>query len=164
MGAHLPALQVIIPLLAAPLCVLVRGARAAWLVAVAASWSALAVAVCLLQRVLASGEPISYHLGGHAPPHGIELRVDALNAFVLLIVTGVSAVVVSASRGSLKSEMAPERHYLYFAATLLCMTGLLGMIYGSWAKAVPGDPSLGGGDYSQLEEYAAAARKFWPGN
>ncbi len=127
MGAHLPALQVIIPLLAAPLCVLVRGARAAWLVAVAASWSALAVAVCLLQRVLASGEPISYHLGGHAPPHGIELRVDALNAFVLLIVTGVSAVVVSASRGSLKSEMAPERHYLYFAATLLCMTGLLGM-------------------------------------
>ena len=44
------------------------------------------------------------------------------------------------------------------------VTGLLGMIYGSWAKAVPGDPSLGGGDYSQLEEYAAAARKFWPGN
>ena len=43
------------------------------------------------------------------------------------------------------------------------ISGLLGMIYGSWAKHVPGDPALGGGDYSQLEQYAAAARKFWPG-
>ena len=43
------------------------------------------------------------------------------------------------------------------------ISGLLGMVYGSWAKHVPGDPALGGGDYSQLEEYAAAARKFWPG-
>jgi hypothetical protein len=42
--------------------------------------------------------------------------------------------------------------------------GLLGMIYGSWASGpVPGDPRLGNGDYSQLEEYAAAARKYWPG-
>jgi hypothetical protein len=42
--------------------------------------------------------------------------------------------------------------------------GLLGMIYGSWASGpVPGDPLLGGGDYSQLEAYAAAARKYWPG-
>jgi hypothetical protein len=30
--------------------------------------------------------------------------------------------------------------------------GLLGMIYGSWASGpVPGDPYLGGGDYSELE-------------
>lgn len=39
--------------------------------------------------------------------------------------------------------------------------GLLGMIYGSWAHNVAGDPRLGGGDYSELETYAAAARKHW---
>lgn len=43
------------------------------------------------------------------------------------------------------------------------VSGLLGMIYGSWASGpVPGDQYLGGGDYSQLEEYAAAARRYWP--
>ena len=34
--------------------------------------------------------------------------------------------------------------------------GLLGMMYGSWASGpVPGDPYLGGGDYSQLEAYVS---------
>ncbi|MAF65445.1 MAG: cation:proton antiporter [Planctomycetes bacterium] len=127
MDAQLPALQIVIPLLAAPLCVALRASRAAWLIAVTACWSSLAVAISLLRRVLAEGEAISYHVGGHAPPHGIELRVDALNAFVLVIVTGISAVVVSASRASLSEELPEKRHYLYFAATLLCMTGLLGM-------------------------------------
>jgi multicomponent Na+:H+ antiporter subunit D len=126
-AAQLPALQIVIPLLAAPVCVALRQPRVAWLTAVVATWSSLAVAVVLLQHVLATGEAVSYHLGGHAPPHGIELRVDALNAFVLLIVTGISAVVVSASRKSLSEELSEKQHYLYFAATLLCMTGLLGM-------------------------------------
>mmetsp|Transcript_1745 Transcript_1745/g.4435 ORF Transcript_1745/g.4435 Transcript_1745/m.4435 type:complete len:148 (-) Transcript_1745:1313-1756(-) len=43
------------------------------------------------------------------------------------------------------------------------VSGLLGMMYGSWASGpVPGDPDLGGGDYSQLEQYAEAARRYWP--
>ena len=40
--------------------------------------------------------------------------------------------------------------------------GLLGMIYGPWAHTVPGDPRLGGGDYTQLERYAAASKAQWP--
>ena len=38
MTDHLPVLQVVIPLLAAPLCALVRRGRIAWGIALAASW------------------------------------------------------------------------------------------------------------------------------
>lgn len=41
--------------------------------------------------------------------------------------------------------------------------GVLGMIYGPWAHdSAPGDPQLGGGDYTQLESYATTSRKLWP--
>ena len=44
-ATHLPALQVVLPLLAAPLTVLLRRPGLAFLVAVAASWCALAMAL-----------------------------------------------------------------------------------------------------------------------
>ena len=124
---QLPALQIAIPLLAAPVCVVLRSARACWLLALAVTWAGLLMSWTLLQEVRRTGEAISYHLGGWAPPLGIELRVDYANAFVLLIVTGVSAVVLTASPRSLASELPRERHYLFWAAYLLCMTGLAGM-------------------------------------
>ena len=39
MSQHFPILQVVVPLLAAPLCLFVRNGRAAWGLAVIASWS-----------------------------------------------------------------------------------------------------------------------------
>ncbi len=123
---QLPALQIIVPLMTAPLCVLLRNARATWALAMAATGFAFATSVLLLIQVL-DGSTISYALGGWPPPWGIELRIDAVNAFVLLIVTGISSVVLTACPRSLEVEVSKERHYLFFAAYLLCMTGLLGM-------------------------------------
>ena len=80
-AAHYPVLQIVIPLIAAPLCVLVRRGTWSWLLAVAASWICLYISVQLLLQVMASG-PISYELGGWAAPWGIEYRVDSVNAFV----------------------------------------------------------------------------------
>ena len=45
MIAHLPALQVVIPLLAAPLLVLLRQRTLALVIAVLVSWVSLAIAV-----------------------------------------------------------------------------------------------------------------------
>jgi multicomponent Na+:H+ antiporter subunit D len=123
---HLPILQIVVPMMTAPLCVLLRRPRATWALALAATWFAFATSILLLLRVHHEGA-VSYQLGGWPPPWGIELRVDALNAFVLLIVTGISSVVLTASPRSLESEVPKERHYLFWAAYLLCMTGLLGM-------------------------------------
>ncbi len=125
---QLPVLQVVLPMMAAPFCVIVHRPLATWLLTVLVTWTSLVTSCLLLTWVLASPQGvISYALGGWPAPWGIELRIEVINAFVLVIVTGISAIVVTAAPRSLISEIARERHHLFYAAFLLCMTGLLGM-------------------------------------
>ncbi len=124
--SNLPALQVVLPLIAAPLCLLLRSSALTWLVAWSATWSAAAISVAILLKVLSSGT-ISYAFGGWAPPWGIEYRIDALNAFVLVLVAMVAAAIVPYARRSLLSEVRSRQHYLFWTAYLLCLTGLLGV-------------------------------------
>ena len=125
-AAHLPALQVVIPLIGAPICMLLRRRDWAWAFAVAVSWIAFAIAVALLQQVMEGG-PISYELGGWAAPWGIEYRVDTVNAFVLLIVSAIGAVTLPYARASVNREYAGRRVYLFYIAYLLALTGMLGV-------------------------------------
>ena len=122
----LPALQIAMPLLAATLCIIVRRRWAAWAVAMFVAWGAVANAAVILHRVLTTGT-ISYAEGGWPVPWGIELRIDLLNALVLLVVTGVCAIVLLAAPRSLAAEVPEEKHYLFYTVYLLCMTGLAGM-------------------------------------
>jgi multicomponent Na+:H+ antiporter subunit D len=123
---HLPALQIVIPLMAAPLCVALRRPALTWGVAVAVTWLALAFAILLLLQVTASG-PISYRLGGWAPPWGIEYRIDQLNAFLLVIVAAIGATVLPYAKTSVEHEIPPERIYLFYGMYLLNLAGLLGI-------------------------------------
>ncbi|MDA0229931.1 MAG: monovalent cation/H+ antiporter subunit D family protein [Proteobacteria bacterium] len=125
-ASHLPVLQVALPLIAAPLCVLLRRPTLAWAFATLVSWALLAMSISLLIRVMADGV-ISYHLGGWAPPFGIEYRLDALNCFVLLVISAVAAVVTPYMRQSVASEIAAPRHNLFYGVYLLALTGLLGI-------------------------------------
>ena len=106
LGAHLPALQVVVPLLSAPLCVLIARPRMAWAMALVVSALALAMSAALLQQVLVSG-PVSYALGGWAAPWGIEYRVDTVNAFVLLIVSTISTVALPPATTARRSRRCP---------------------------------------------------------
>jgi multicomponent Na+:H+ antiporter subunit D len=126
MTAHFPILQVVLPLLAAPLIVLVRRPLGAWLIAVAVSAACLGIAAMLLMQT-ADGEVISYAIGNWAPPWGIEYRLDAANAFLLVLVAGMGLVVALYSRESVSAEMPREQHYLFYALFVLCLAGLLGM-------------------------------------
>ncbi len=126
MAEHLPVLQVVVPLLAACVVAVLPWARVAWLLAMLTSWGVLAMAVALLRRVLANGV-ISYALGGWAAPWGIEYRVDALNAYVLLIVAIIGALVTPYARASVEREIERSRIPLFYGAFLLCLTGLLGI-------------------------------------
>jgi multicomponent Na+:H+ antiporter subunit D len=123
---HLPALQVVVPLVAAPVCVLLRRGALAWLVALLASWASLAISLGLLLQVLEHG-PLSYLLGSWAAPWGIEYRVDVVNAFVLVLVCGIGAIVVPYARTSVAAEIEPDQHYLFWTTFLLCLAGLLGI-------------------------------------
>jgi len=125
-AAHFPALQVVIPLIGAPVCMLVRYRDWSWAVALACSWAALAIAWLMLQQVLAGG-PVSYALGGWAAPLGIEYRVDTVNAYVLLIVSAIGSVVMPYARRSVRHEFGTARVYLFYTSYLLCLAGLLGV-------------------------------------
>ncbi len=128
MIAHLPALQVIIPLVSAPLCALLPAGRVVWLAAMAASWLAFLIAALLLDQVLAHGA-ISYLMGGWPVPWGIEYRVDARNAYMLLIVAGIGAVVITFGREIVERRIRlPEsKQSWFYTAYMLCLTGLLGI-------------------------------------
>jgi multicomponent Na+:H+ antiporter subunit D len=126
LATHLPALQVVVPLLAAPLTVLLRRRSIAFAVAWAASWSALVIAVLLWLRVAHEGV-ISYPIGNWPPPWGIEYRIDRLNAFVAVLVSGIAAVVLPYTRASIEAEVAPQQHYLFYTMFALCLAGMLGM-------------------------------------
>lgn len=123
---HLPALQVVIPLLAAPLCAIIRRGFIAWLITLIASWLAFAAAIGLLLQVIEHGV-ISYELGGWAPPIGIEYRVDLINAFVLLVISGVGAVIIPYARQSIAARFGNTEQAWFYAMYLLALTGLLGV-------------------------------------
>jgi multicomponent Na+:H+ antiporter subunit D len=123
---HLPALQVVVPLIGALLAGLLRRGNPAFVVAAVVSWSMPVIAVALLWQVLRTG-PISYHLGGWEPPWGIEYRIDALNAFVLVLVSSVGAVIIPFARRSLAFEVGERDAAWTYCMYLLCLTGLLGI-------------------------------------
>jgi len=133
---HLPILQVAMPLLAAPICAALRSGdrhtaarlqdELAWIVAAAVSWAMVGVAGGLFWATR-DGQILSYAVGGWAPPWGIELRIDTLNALVLLVVTAIGAVTATFARRSIGAEIPAERRSLFYAAWMLAFTGLLGI-------------------------------------
>lgn len=123
---HLPALQVIVPMLSAPLALLLRPRGLAWAAALAASLFSFAIAIMLTLGVL-NDETFVYQMGGWEAPFGIELGVDAFSALMLLIVTGASSVALLAGRSSLDIDIAEDRQPLFYAAWLLALTGLVGI-------------------------------------
>jgi multicomponent Na+:H+ antiporter subunit D len=123
---NLPILVVVVPLLCAPLAALVRRPLLSWIVAAFAAFWAFGASVVLLRRVLAEG-PIQYVIGGWAPPLGIELQIDLVSAFVIVIVSGIAAVVMPYALTSVRQELEPDRISLFYSALILCMTGLLGI-------------------------------------
>jgi multicomponent Na+:H+ antiporter subunit D len=126
LSVHLPALQVVVPLVCAPIIVLLRSGRLAWGIATAVSWAALAAAVALAFRVRAEGV-VSYAIGNWPPPWGIEYRIDALSAFVLVLVTAVGALATAYARTSVAAELPRDQEYLFYAMYCLCLAGLLGI-------------------------------------
>jgi len=130
--AHLPALQVVAPLLAAPLCVMLRAPQAAWLLTCVIAVIAFATAGVLLFTVTAGAHGeiavITYALGGWAAPWGIEYRIDALGGYLLIIITGVNLTAVLFGRASVMREIPAARVFLFYTGWLLCLTGMLGIV------------------------------------
>lgn len=126
MTAHLPALQVVVPLLCAPLCVVQRSRTVAWLLFLLASVGALGCAILLTERV-AGGQPLRYSMGGWPPPQGIEYVIDRYNTPVLLLVSTIAVIIAGYSRRSLAAEVDAGRVPLLYTCLCLTLAGLLGI-------------------------------------
>ena len=127
MLTHLPILQVIVPLMAAPLCLILSRPRLVWLFALITSGLAFLISGLILQQVMASGT-IIYELSGWQAPWGIEYRIDQLNAFLLLIISAISTVVLIAADTSIKQEIPAEKQTYFYILYLLSLTGMLGIV------------------------------------
>ncbi len=123
---HLPILLIVVPLVSAPLCVLLRQKTLVWAFATLVCLASLCMASMLLIRVLEEGV-ISYAIGGWIAPWGIEYRVDTINAYVLLLVSIIAAVLMFFALPSVADEISGKQHYLFYTAYLLCLTGLMGI-------------------------------------
>jgi len=125
-SAHLPVLQVVVPLVSAPLIVLLRRGLAGYVLALAASVFVAGSAISILFEV-AHGGVISYAIGNWPPPWGIEYRIDAANAFVLALLGCIAVAVAAYARRSVAAEVPADQHYLFYAMYCLCLAGLVGI-------------------------------------
>ncbi len=123
---QLPALQVAVPLIGAPLCALLGRPRLAWPFAVAVTWITFAVSIALLIRVLEEGT-IHYTMGGWPAVLGIEYVIDPLNALLLVLVSGMAAIIMPAARLGIGVEVVHRARHLFHTVSLLALAGMLGI-------------------------------------
>ncbi len=123
---HLSLLLVVVPLLAAPVTAILPSGRLPWLLTLIVTWLCLVIA-CWQLSVVIDGSVISYELGGWSPPWGIEYRIDAMNAFVALIVSAIAAITLPYALLSVEKEIPLHQTSLFYSIFLLCLVGLLGI-------------------------------------
>jgi multicomponent Na+:H+ antiporter subunit D len=87
----------------AMLLVVLGGGRHAARITLLAMPVGLGIALIIGAQVLPDGAPLSYHLGGWAPPLGIGLAADGLSALMLL----TTAVVIGAAGLYARADFAP---------------------------------------------------------
>jgi multicomponent Na+:H+ antiporter subunit D len=129
MGAyrHFPIFMITLPLLGAVFMPLLGYLRQKWV-----PWAATlplatstVLGVLLIGKIPADGY-LSYQLGNWEPPWGIEIRVDYLGLFIMLIVCGISLLAMLYSRRFIAAEVSGGRQTAYYTLFLLMSGAMLG--------------------------------------
>ena len=125
---HAAPLLVMVPLFLAPVLALVPTGRIAWLISIVATGISFLFSLILLGLVQTSPiGVVSYEIGSWSVPLGIELRVDALNAMILLIVTTIGLLASVFSWPTVVAEIPRQKRALFYSAFLVCFAGLNGV-------------------------------------
>lgn len=126
--AHLPVLIVTVPLIGGILTIATGRGWKPWAWATLLTGTVFYFTLRLMAQVLASKTGIiSYELGNWPRQWGIEYRVDALNAFILLIVGGVGFITTVYAKLSVEKEIPADRVNFFYAVWVLAITGMLGI-------------------------------------
>ena len=125
--SHGAALIIILPLIMASITAILPSRKPAWFVAMLVTITCTVTAFALAVYNLKTGIDI-YPMGGWNPPHGISLVIDALNAPVLVLISFMAVISLIYALPATLAEVEPKKRAPYYAAFLLCVAGLLGMV------------------------------------
>lgn len=124
---HLPVLIVLLPLVAAQLCLLISKIhyKAGRYTVLAAVTGSLVMSVMLLRQVIAEG-PVHYYFGNYKVPIGIEFYVDTVNALILVLICLIGALTFMYTTPFARTT---DKTLVGAANTMisLLITGMLGM-------------------------------------
>ncbi|MEM0930000.1 MAG: monovalent cation/H+ antiporter subunit D family protein [Pseudomonadota bacterium] len=123
----LPVLPVILPLVAAPICLLLPNNRLPGTFASVIAGLSAVFSAMLLADVVTNG-PANYDLGGWAAPLGIVYRVDIVGALVMTLVASMAAVTIPYAIRSVEMEIVKSQTSAFFAMFLICFAGLIGVV------------------------------------
>lgn len=124
---HFPILVVVVSLLSA-ITILVVGwikRETAWYISFVTLLGQWAGSLFILHHVMTVG-PIRYRLGGWAPPWGIEYVVDALNAYVLVVLVFLGFLCMIYSKRNIEHEL-PRKVVSFYTIYQLLIMGLCGI-------------------------------------
>ncbi len=124
---HFPVLIVALSLLSA-FTILIAGwvnKKSCCFISIATILVQLVMAIFILHHVLTVGT-IHYWLGGWKPPWGIEYLVDALNAYILIILLFLALLCAIYSKRSIEHEL-PHKIVPFYTIYQLLITGLCGI-------------------------------------
>ncbi len=124
---HFPVLIVVISLFSA-FTILIVGSvkkKSCCFISIGTILVQFVMAVFILRHVLTEGT-IHYWLGGWSPPWGIEYVVDALNAYVLVILLVLALICAIYSKRSIEHEL-PHKIVPFYTIYQLLITGLCGI-------------------------------------
>ena len=130
-AAQSPVATVVIPLFGALIVTLFgrKHSSMAWPVSLMALSFGLVSSIIALFHVLGvDGGEIRYRMGGWAPPFGIEYRIDALSALVVVavVLVGLLNTVYAKTR---VSDETPGKEPHYYTLYLLLIAGLCGITF-----------------------------------
>ena len=124
---HFPVLIVVISLLSA-FTIFVAGLinkKSCIFISIATLIAQFVMSIIILDHVMTKG-PIHYWLGGWKPPWGIEYVMDALNAYVLVILLFLALVCAIYSKRNIEHEL-PHKIVSFYTVYQLLITGLCGV-------------------------------------
>ncbi|MDD2777696.1 MAG: monovalent cation/H+ antiporter subunit D family protein [Methanocellales archaeon] len=125
--SHLPILVVLLPLVTAYITPLLG-----WIdkricnPLVVVSMTLAFLASLLLARSVLTGGVISYHMGGFAPPFGIELVVDYFGVYMCIIISFITLMAAIYSREYVAKELHESKTVPYYTLLMLMTGGMMG--------------------------------------
>ncbi len=127
LAVEAPVMLVVLPIIIAALCAVMPSEKMAWGATLATTLFCTFLSISVLAQVLSTGV-IDYALGGWEPPLGIAFRLDGLNAPILLLISLIGVFCSLYGYRSVPNEVEPKKRAPFYAAFLVCFSGLLGMV------------------------------------